>query len=362
VTEAPVPEAVLGLIAAPGVPAQLARALARDLPAALRARLPGTAWRVEVHEDGLVRPPAADAEIVDAARERLLRQGLDLAVVLTDLPLRVGRRPVVAHVSPLHHVALLSVPALGAVTVARRAHDALLRLVDGLLGEPEDAVARTASSRTGRLTRRARRLAVDEDSALPILRLTGHVLVGDLRLLAGMIRANQPWRLAARLSRALTAAVAAGVLALVTSDVWRLADSLDPLRLALVGLGSVAAIAASLILGAHLWERARSRRARQQVVLFNLATLATVLIGVSALYLALLVLALLAAALLLTPALLAQGLGHRVDLGVYLRLAWLTASLATVGGALGAGLESDEAVREAAYTHRTNRTTEGATT
>lgn len=362
-TDAPTPacdQAVLGLIAAPGVPTEVAVVLAAELPLALSTRLRGTAWRVEVLEDELVPPPAADAELVEAARERLLRHGLDLAVVLTDLPLRVHRRPVIAHVSPLHHVALLSVPALGAVTVTRRAHDASLRLIDGLLGEPEDALARSASSRASRLARRAQGLAVDMDSALPTMRLTGRVLTGNLRLLTGMIRANQPWRLVSRLSRALAAASAAGVLALVSSDVWRLADSLDPLRLMLDSIGSIAALAATLIVGAGLWERARSPQARQQVVLFNLATLATVLIGVAALYVALLLLSVPAAVLLLTPRLLADGLGHRVDVDVYLRLAWLTASLATVGGALGAGLESDAAVREAAYTHRTNATTEAA--
>lgn len=44
------------------------------------------------------------------------------------------------------------------------------------------------------------------------------------------------------------------------------------------------------------------------------------------------------------------GLGHPVGLTDHAQLAALTSSLATVGGALGAGLETDEAVRDAAYT------------
>ena len=50
--------------------------------------------------------------------------------------------------------------------------------------------------------------------------------------------------------------------------------------------------------------------------------------------------------------LLEAGIGHAVRFGDYMKLAWLTSSLATLGGALGAGLDSDDVVRAAAYTYR----------
>jgi hypothetical protein len=230
------------------------------------------------------------------------------------------------------------------------APEVVFGLVHTLLGEDDEEPQR--------LGRRLRELATDPAEEAQGVRFTARVLSGNLRLLLGMVRANRPWRLAVGLTRALAAAIAAGVFALTTSDIWRLADTFGGLRLTAVGVGSVVAIAATLIIGGGLWERPRSRRVRKQVALFNLATTATVAIGVLSLYLALFLLALAGGLLLVVPTLFAQGLGHAVHLSDYLELAWLTSSLGTVGGALGAGLESDEAVHQAAYTYRPERSAE----
>ena len=339
------PDVTVGLVAAPGAPAELARGLAEDLLAQLCGDLPGVAWRVEQVVDGLVRPPADDGEIVAAGRRVLLAHDWDLALCLTDLPLEVSRRPVVAHASPVHAVALLSVPALGAVAVRRRALRTATGLVRQLLGGGDDDSPED-------LVRRVRELAGEPDEAREGISFTARVLTGNLRLLLGMVAANRPWRLAARLSRALTAAIAAGVFALVTPDIWQLADSFGWVRMTVVAGGAVLGTCATLVLGAGLWERPARRGVRKQVALFNLATAATVAIGVLSLYAALFLLSLAGALLLVVPDLFAAGLGHRPGPTDYLEIAWLISALATVGGALGAGLESDEAVREAAYSYR----------
>jgi hypothetical protein len=88
------------------------------------------------------------------------------------------------------------------------------------------------------------------------------------------------------------------------------------------------------------------------VTLFNLATTGTVVLGVLFLYSALLLLALLTTPVLVPAHLLEENIGHVVRVGDYMKLVVLVSALATLGGALGAGLESDETVQAAAYTYR----------
>jgi hypothetical protein len=74
------------------------------------------------------------------------------------------------------------------------------------------------------------------------------------------------------------------------------------------------------------------------------------MIGVLVFFVALFLLSLLGAFLLIDQGVLAAVVGHQVNAVDYVKIGWLTASLATVGGALCAGLEDDNVVRAAAYT------------
>jgi hypothetical protein len=314
-------------------------------------RLPGVRWRIEFVSDRLVEPPTDLSALIAAGRRMLLKRGWDLVVCVTDLPLQTARRPVIAHVSATHGVAVLSMPALGPVSVRKRTAETIVRLVGQILGDlalTADAAGPVAAA----VTRRTRELGARTERGEHGVGFVARVITGNIWLLLGMLRANRPWRLALRLMRALAVAFAAGVFALVTSDIWRLAYYLGPLRLTVICLGSVAGIAVTIVVTTGLWERSPHPAAREQVALFNIVTAATVGIGVAALYMALFI-AMLAAALLLVPGnLLSLVLGHRAGVADQVSLAWLATSIATLGGALGAVLETRETVREAAYTYQ----------
>jgi hypothetical protein len=291
---------------------------------------------VEFTSDRLVEPPTDLSELISAGRRMLLERGWHLVVCITDLPLQTARRPVIAHVSTTHSVAVLSMPALGPVAVRKRAAEAIVRLVGHMLGDimPAADAGGRQQPPAGVVTRRMIELGRRIEHGEHDVGFAARVVTGNIWLLLGMLRANR------------------AVYALVTSDIWRLSAHLGPLRLTVISLGSVAVTSATIMTATGLWERSPHPAAREQVLLFNIVTSLTISIGVAVLYLALFA-ALFVVALLLVPdSLLSVVLGHSSGVADQIRLAWLATSIATLGGALGAALESHETVREAAYTYQ----------
>jgi hypothetical protein len=169
-----------------------------------------------------------------------------------------------------------------------------------------------------------------------------------------MVLANRPWLLVPGLKSALVAALATGAIATINSTVWLLAGSLSWWRLVIATIASIALVVGWLVIDGELWDRPDndSPQARDRSRLYNTSTLMTLTAGVIICYLALYVVNLVWALFVLDPAVMGSYLNVSLGYGDLLVLAWFVASAATVGGALGSGLESDEAIRAAAYSKR----------
>jgi uncharacterized membrane protein len=347
------PTLELGLVVTPVLDESVVEALDEQLARLLAERYPGLIWKVTAVRDSLLTPPAPLSDVVDAARARLLDEDWDLVVYVTELPFRIARRPLLTHSSPTHGAALISLPALGLMQTSRLA-ELIADTVGVLAGDSVERGDQEDSGRQGRVNRRLVQLATDVEGAQSLegIALLPRVVSGNLRLLAGMVRANHPWRLVTRLSRALVAALGVAAFGLVTSDVWNLASDLSAGRLVAICVLTIGVAVMTLIAVHGLWERAHDRRVREQAILFNVVTVITLVLGIVVLYLEVFVLTLAAAALLIEPSLMSARIGHPSDAADYVRLAMLASALATVAGGLGGALESDAAVREATYGYR----------
>src|SRR4051794_12738012 len=157
------------------------------------------------------------------------------------------------------------------------------------------------------------------------------------------------------LSKVLMAAFAAGAVSLAYPTIWQLSATMGPWRLSVATILASAAMIAWLILDHELWERPHSADEHERAVLYNAATVVTLTIGVAILHLGLFILQLVTAWWTLPPQMVADNIGHPVGLSTLLMMAWLVAAVATLGGALGSGMEDDEAVKAAAYGVRQRR-------
>lgn len=324
------------LIADPGTPAALAERIADYLPQRLQSRdRPERRWTTCVRRKPYLPDEQADfADVIDTVDPSSERE--DIVVYLTDLPRREDTLPVVGEVSADHLFALISVAGVGGVNIERRVRTVTELAIARILGEPELMPPGAAR----------RFPCVQIEDGIRYFAPSG---LRRLRLLSGMVRANRPWRLVTGLSKVLVGAFATGAIALATDTIWLFADTMGPWRMSAATILSILAMILWLILDHELWERPKSPEERDRSVLYNTATVATLTIGVVILHVALFCLLLFTTCLALPPELLSPILGRAVNFSDYLTLTWLLASIATIGGALGSGLEDDAAVKEAAY-------------
>lgn len=312
----------VGLVADPAAPTDVAQRLTDLSP------LDGNdAWDISVVSE----PFTTGSEDVDTALQRLHHRARerdwDLVVGLTELPLHDRRGlHLLVQTDPELKIAVLSLPALGGLRIHTRARRAVRSLVSGM-ADPD-------TNDEHRVTLPPRR--------------------GRWRVLMGMVLANRPWLLIPGLKSALVAALATGAVATINSSVWLLAGSLSRWRLAIAMIASIALAVGWLVVDGELWDRPEdsSLRARERSRLYNASTVVTLMIGVGACYVALYVVNLAWAFFVLNPDVVGGSLHQRLGYGDLFVLAWFVASAATVGGGLGSGLESDEAIRAAAYSKR----------
>ncbi len=314
----------VGLVADPALPTDIAHRISDLDP-------PGDGHRASWDLEVISEPFTTGSEDVDTAMDRLDEEAgqhaWDLVVGLTELPLRdEDGRYLLVEADPQRRRAVLSLPALGGIRMRARARHAVRRLVDGMTDRPGHDEHRVPLPRVG----------------------------GRWRLLLGMVLANRPWLLVPGLKSALVAALATGAVATINSTVWLLAGSMSWWRLVVATIASISLVVGWLVIDGELWDRPDddTSEARERSRLYNTSTLITLTTGVLICYLALYVVNLAWAFFVLDPGLMGGYLNTSLGYGDMFVLAWFVASAATVGGGLGSGLESDEAIRAATYSKR----------
>lgn len=323
------------LIADPGAPAEIAERLSGTLPDILaEGAAGGRDWDVSVRRHAYALDEHTDVpEIVDTVEPG--SESEDIVIYLTDLPRRHGTTPVIADISVRDRFGVISIPGLGGAFIDRRVRELTRTVVNEVASDP---------TKPGQSVKRLKRIENDD-----VIHYVAPSALSRLRLLAGMVYANRPWRLVTGMSKVMMAAFATGAVSLAYPTMWQLSATMGPWRLSAATILATAAMITWLIFEHDLWERPQSAEERDRAAMYNASTVVTLTIGVIVFHAALFILLLVTAWWTIPPEMVAQNIGGPVGFSTLVTMAWLVAAVATLGGALGSGMEDDEAVKAAAY-------------
>ena len=331
------------LVADPGLPTQRAHSIKDDLQQLLDEAF-SPPIQLHVHTSMLRLRPDNSLDLSDAGNLASEYSSPDAVLLLTEIPRLKEGRPLVAEILPEEKIAVVSCPTLGGVVTKRRIIDTLMACtlrMKPAQGQSDPTKFERAWSHWHR----------SSEPGAPFT-LEARRGTGSLRTIFGMIIGNEPFATIPKLSGALAAAVATGAFGIFYSSIWAMTTHLSTPRLLAIGLAMMLTMTAWLIVSNDLWDRPKFEKLSRVVLLYNLSTVATLLLSVVGLYLALVVLILVGGLIVIAPGYMATIISEQPSFSNYLDIAWLSAAMGVVGGALGSGFDQRAELRNLTHGQR----------
>lgn len=364
---------VIGLIPAPDLCARISKKMEKGLCDQFSKWIDSSVdWKLEVVVDPLTGAAESAEEIIEEAKYLKAKHNWDYALGFTDLPILADGRVVLADANPDEHVAQISLPAFGLIPLPKRIQRSIVQMIGELYytaSAREDVsmkqrgigptVRKDKKSWAG-LFRKAFRLS-------PIRRINAKKSTKNIqfrfvifpkfhariRLILGMTFANSPWSILPSFKRVVAIAFATGAYGLIFPTLWQVSVFYDYFRFSGLMAAAMFGMVIWIIFAHNLWEPKTKMNKLSVQRLYNETTILTLFIAVAIYYLTLFGLFFIAVVCFVPPDLfIAQTAIEAVHILDYLKLAWLVTSVATVAGALGAGLENDQQVRQVTYGYR----------
>lgn len=287
--------------------------------------------------------PRNSLDFADARKVAEDDERVDVTLLLTEIPRHTEGKPLIAEIFPDENVGVLSCPTFGAWATRKRI---LTTLVDATIRLSPTSETRDPEVYGSRWSRWS------EHPETGSLALHAHTFTGAPRTVLGMTRGNDPLRIIPRLSSAIAAASATGAFGIFYSSIWEMSDALSTLRLLSIGIMAMTAMGLWLMISNGLWDKPRHEKFSRVVMLYNMSTVLTLLTSMLLLYLSLVVLILLGGLVVIAPGFMSQLLGTDAQFSHYLGIAWLSAAMGTVAGALGSSFDSETDLRELTHGQR----------
>lgn len=331
------------VVADPGLPSRRVKSINDDLQEQLEKTFSPPVQLHTQTEVIRIRPDnTLDIGVASRIAEEYDR--IDVVLLLTEIPRHHGKRPLIAEIFPEEKVGIISCPTLGAVATKRRILTVFMACALRLMPVNDDLDLNAHSLRWSRWS--------DPLDDTGHRQLTSNRIAGGFRTVLGMTMANDPWRTAPRLSSALAAASATGAFGIFYNSIWQMSNYLSTTRLLLIGLLAMAAMVFWLIVSNRLWDTPIKERLSTVVLLYNLSTIATLFLCVLALYVTLVVLILLTSLVVIDPEFMSMILDQDASFVNYLDIAWLSAAMGVVAGALGSSFDSQTDMRRLTHGQR----------